>query len=190
MNQPPSTLQQHGSSSPCPVNAENEMSRVWVDAAAFQDEGLPMVCAKTGARADRMVCVQAAKAAGWTWWLLQYGPLPFQSARWLARRRITGWIPMAARPAARLKRIRYFSFLSLVAGTLAVIISMLISAPSLAQLAVVSLAVAITVAMVEPWWSVGAHLDPSADKVLLTRVHPRFRDAIQDVGSGTRGDRE
>jgi hypothetical protein len=163
----------------------HETTRVSVPVATFQAAALPMVCAKTGAVADRMVCVQATTTASWTWWLLLGGPLPLQAARWLVRRRITGWIPMAARPAARLRRIRCVSLLGLAVGILAVLVGMLTGWPGLARLAVAGWALAIAAAMAEPISSIGARLDPSTGEVLLTRVHPKFGAAVHGVVSGT-----
>ena len=82
---------------------------------------------------------------------------------------------MAARPAARLRRIRYVSLLGLALGVLAVLVGMLAGWPGLARLAVAGWAVAIAAAMAEPIWSIGARLDPSTGEVLLTRVHPKSR---------------
>jgi hypothetical protein len=166
-----------------------ETTHVSVPVVIFQ-AALPLVCAKTGAAADRMICVQATTTASWTWWLLPGGPLPLQAARWLFRQRINGWVPMAARPAARLRRIRCVSLLGLVLGVLAVLAGMLASWPGLARLAVAGWAVAIAAAMGEPIWSIGAHLDPSTGEVLLTRVHPKFVAAVHGVVAGTDGECE
>jgi len=69
---------------------------------------------------------------------------------------------------------------------LAALVGVLASSPGLARLGVAGWAVAITAALVEPIWSVGAHLAPSTGEVLLTRVHSTFRAAVQDVGAGPR----
>lgn len=168
----------------------HETTRVSVPVATLQAAALPMVCAKTGALADRMVCIQATTTASWTWWLLPGGPLPLQAAQWLVRRQITGWIPMAARPAARLRRIRCVSLLGLALGVLAVLVGMLAGWPGLARLAVAGWAVAIAAAIAEPIWSIGARLDPSTGEVLLTRVHPKFEAAVHGVVAGTGGECE
>jgi hypothetical protein len=168
----------------------HEMSRVSVPVAEFQAARLPMVCAKTGAAAVKMVYVHATAVADWTWWLLPCGPLALQAARWLARRRISGWIPMAARPAARLRQIRCLGLLSLAFGVVAALVGMLADRPGLARPALAGWVVAIAAAVVEPIWSVGAHLVPSKGEVILTRVHPGFLAAVRDVEAGTGGERE
>jgi hypothetical protein len=152
------------------------MAEVSVPLAAFQRQELPLVCAKTGRAADTMVAVPASSAPGWTWWLLPLGPVLFL-VRWFWRRQVTGWVPMCRSAAAQLERVRRLGCACLYVVVVSLFLGRLTSSPCLARLGVTALAAGVTAALLEPNWSVGARLDRSGDRVLLTRVHPAFRTA-------------
>jgi hypothetical protein len=158
------------------------MGQVSVPVAAFRDRQLPLVCVKTGREAERMVAVQAVFIPVWTWWLFLLGPLVLQLARWLLRRQVTGWVPMCRSAAHRLERVRRFGWASLLAGVVPVLLGGLAGWPDLARPGVVALAVGIVAELVSPLWSVGARLDRAGGRVVLTRVHPGFCEAVADGG--------
>ncbi len=156
------------------------MAKLVIPAATFHHGELPFVCVKTGHRADRIVAVPATRTPRWTWWLLLFGVLPFQLARWLMRRQTMGWVPMCRSAAARLQWIRLLSCASLPLGGLSVILGGLLGSPCLVHLGALALATAVGATLVEPVWSVRARLDPSGNRVLLSRVHPAFLAAVTE----------
>lgn len=159
------------------------MAEVSIPVAAFRRKELPLVCVKTGRGADRMVAVQASSASAWTLWLLPLGPVLFL-VRWLCRRQVTGWVPMSRSAAAQLERVRRLGCASLavVVVVVSLFVGGLANSPCLARLGVTALAAGVVAGLLEPIWSVGARLDRSGDRVLLTRVHPAFRAAVAAAG--------
>jgi hypothetical protein len=167
------------------------MGRVSIPIMAFRERKLPLVCAKTGRRADQMVAVQAVAIPLWTWWVLPFGPPLFLLVRWLMRRQVTGWLPMSRSAAARLRRVRRLGCASLLIGAASVLAEAVAGVPCLARVGLAALATAVAAGLFEPVWSVGARLDRSSDRVLLTRVHPAFCEAVAedgDLSSGWRPD--
>jgi hypothetical protein len=164
------------------------MAEVSIPVAAFRRQELPFVCVKTGRAADRMVAVHASSAPAWTWWLLPLGPVLFL-VRWLGRRQVTGWVPMCRSAAVRLERVRSLGCASLYVVVVSLFLGRVAGSPCLARLGVTALAAGVAAALLEPIWSVGARLDRSSDRVVLTRVHPAFRAAAANAGDRTDGRR-
>jgi hypothetical protein len=165
------------------------MAEVSIPVAAFQRQELPLVCVKTGRRADWMVAVQAATALAWNWWLLPLGPL-LLLVRWLWRRQVTGWIPMSRAAAAQLESVRRLGCASLLVAVVSVVLGRLAGSPCLARIGVAALATGAAAGLLEPIWSVGARLDRSGNWVLLTRVHPAFCAAAADADDLPGGHRD
>ncbi len=165
------------------------MGRVSIPIVAFRDRKLPLICAKTGRRADKMVAVQAVAMPLWTWWLLPFGPLLFLLVRWLLRRQVTGWLPMSRSAAARLQQVRRLACASLLVGIASVLLDEVAGVPCTARVGLAGLATAVAAGLLEPVWSVGARLDRSSDRILLTRVHTAFCEAVAKDGDLSTGRR-
>jgi hypothetical protein len=150
------------------------MSQFSIPVATFQEQRLPLVCARTGAPADVMVTVRASWTPAWTWWLLAGGVLPFLVARWLTRRQRAGWIPLCGPCASRVERVRQLAVGYLITGITLLLIGGLARSPCLASLAIAAIGLAALAALLEPAWIIGVRLDRSGERVILTRVHPWF----------------
>ena len=153
------------------------MARVWIPLGAAESGALPALCARTGEPTGRFLALPARARAGWTWWLLPLGVLPFLAARHFAKE-VTVLVPLSRRAAMRLERLRLGRLLALL-GTGTFAAAALISSRRDALLVGVAfLAGAALLRAAEAALSVRAMLDPSARAVLLTGVHPAFRDAV------------
>jgi hypothetical protein len=162
------------------------VGQISVPVAAFRDGELPPVCVKTGGRAQRMVAVQATRTPRWTWWLLPFGPLAFLLVRWLLRRQVTGWVPMSRSAARQLEGVRWLGWVSLLLAVVSAFLGDLVGSPQLARVGLVALATAVAAELAAPLWSVGARLDPSRMYVALTRVDPKFHEAVVRGGFAAR----
>jgi hypothetical protein len=153
------------------------MARTWIPLGAVESGALPAVCARSGRPADRFLAVTARARAGWTWWLLPLGVLPFLAARHFATR-ITVLIPISRQAAQRVERLRLAGLLALL---LAMASAMAAAVSDRRAPLLVALGLLVTAAgfmAMEATSLVRAQLDPSARGVLLTGVHPAFRDAV------------
>jgi hypothetical protein len=155
------------------------MVSAWVPLAAFQQRTLPFVCVKTGKLADGWVLVQALWTPPWTRWLLLFTPVPFQATYWILRIEVKGWLPMSARAAGRLRRVRYAAMAGLATGAVLLAGALCTGWTVLTWLALAAVAGAIMAGLLESLCSVGAYLDRSTGQVLLRRVHPAFRAAVR-----------
>lgn len=65
----------------------------WIE--RFEAGDYPMICARSGHPADKLVPVEAARRRGWPWVFSPTGPL-FWCARWVAgKARLWGQLPFA-----------------------------------------------------------------------------------------------
>jgi hypothetical protein len=55
---------------------------------------LPPVCAKTGEKADTCTLIEFTSTPDWTWILLLFGIFPFLIARYFAKEKVIGQVPM------------------------------------------------------------------------------------------------
>ncbi|HKE97408.1 MAG TPA: hypothetical protein VKG45_00530 [Actinomycetes bacterium] len=141
---------------------------------AFEREGLPAVCVKTGASAELLIPRRALHFPRWTWVLLPFGILPFLIARWFASRSVDGYLPFARAAFTRIRQAAIVRTVALVAGVLLVIAGPAAGSSALWWAGVGAWAVAAVAFALELAWSVGAFYLPEERRVLLTRVHERF----------------
>jgi hypothetical protein len=146
--------------------------------AAFERGTLPAICAKTGAAPDRDLVLRVRTLSGWTWLLLLLGVVPYLVVRYFLTREVEIALPFSARAARRLARARRSRLISLVAGGSLLMVGAATHQGAVLALSAASLAAALVACAVELALSVGGRLDRSARGILLTGVHPTFRDAV------------
>src|SRR5919197_3026182 len=153
------------------------MARVWLPLAATRPGSLPALCAKSGAPAERILAVPARARAGWTWWLLPLGVLPFLLARQFAPQ-VSVPVPLSERVGRRLDRLRLLWLISLLEAAGLAAAGLLAGRRDGLLAGHAFLAGAALARLLEAALSVRGTLDPSARGVLLSGVHPAFRDAV------------
>jgi hypothetical protein len=153
------------------------MARVWVPLVSAELRALPPLCAISGQPPDRLLQLPARARAGWTWWLLPLGVLPFLAARHFAPQ-VTVVVPVAARPGRRLQRLRLARLLALAEAIALAVAALVVQRRELLLAGIAFLGGAALVRVLEAACSVRATLDPSARGVLLSGVHPAFRDEV------------
>ena len=151
------------------------MARVWIPLAAAELHVLPEVCALTGRPASQPQAVPARARAGWTWWLLPLGVVPFLIARHFAPE-ITIQVPLAPPVVRRIERLRLACLLVLVEAVALATAALVVDRDDLLVAGIACLGVAGLVRALAVAFSVRATLDPSARGVLLSGVHATFRD--------------
>jgi len=151
------------------------MARVWIPFVAAELDALPAVCVRTGEPADRFLALSAKARAGWTWWLLPLGVLPFLVVRHFAHQ-VTVLVPLASGAGRRFERLRFAGQLALVAAAVLAGAGLLVGSRDVLLTGIAFLGTAGLVRTLEVTHSVRATLDPSAKGILLTGVHPAFRD--------------
>jgi hypothetical protein len=156
------------------------MARVWISLAAAELDALPDVCVLTGQPADRSLTLSARARAGWTWWLLPLGVVPFLAARHFAAELHIA-VPVAAGAGRWLDRLRLAGLVSLVQAIALATAALLLDRRDLLIAGLAFLLAAGLVRAVAASCSVRATLDRSAGGILLTGVHPAFRDAFDHV---------
>jgi hypothetical protein len=141
---------------------------------------LPPVCCKTGERTRLIVERKQRVIPPWTWVLLPFGVLPFVVvALLLTRRTVVVALPMSRRAARRLRTADRFGRLCLFFAVLTGLAAATGRSP-LPWLVPVALfvATALAYARAHMLW-VGVDLSyTTARLVHLTRVHPRFAEAV------------
>jgi len=156
------------------------MARVWIPFVAAELNALPAVCAKTGEPADRFLALPARARAGWTWWLLPLGVLPFLVVRHFAQE-VTVLVPLAPGAGRRFERLRFAGQLALAEAIVLAGAGLLGGSRDVLLAGITFLGAAGLVRTLEVAHSMRATLDPSAGGILLTGVHPVFRDEFESL---------
>jgi hypothetical protein len=154
------------------------MARTWVPLAAFEHRTLPAICAKTGAAPDRELLLRARSPSRWVWLLLLLGVVPYLLVRQFLTREVEIALLISERAARRLDRARLARQIALLEGLPLLVLWAGTGQGEVLALGAVCLAGALVAFAFELGWSVGARLDWSARGILLTCVHPAFRDAV------------
>jgi hypothetical protein len=71
------------------------MAHTTATVADLENGNLPMICAKTGEKADILAPVDFTSTPSWTWILILFGFFPWLIARYFAKERITGQVPLS-----------------------------------------------------------------------------------------------
>jgi hypothetical protein len=153
------------------------MARAWAPLSAASAGALPPLCARSGGATSRFRAVQAKARAGWTWWLLPLGVVPFLVVRHFALE-VTVLVPLSERIERRLDRLRVGGVIALLQAVLLIALGTLDAHRAALLLGVAFLLVALLFRATGAALSVRVQVDPSARAVLLTGVHPAFRDAV------------
>lgn len=156
------------------------MARAWIPLVAAEAGALPRVCAKTGEPTDRILAMPARARAGWTWWLLPIGVLPFLAARHFAQE-ATILLPLSEWVVQRLERLRLARLVALLEMVAFAGLGAIGARRDALLAGAAFLTVAVLLRSMETILTVRAQLDPSARGVLLTGVHPAFRDAVDGI---------
>ena len=153
------------------------MARASLPSSAAESGALPPICARTGQPADCLLAVRAKARAGWTWWLLVLGVLPFLVARYLAQE-VTIQVPCTERVVHQLEHLHLARLLALLGMVAFAGFGLVTGCRPAAFAAIAFLGTAALLGAVQAARSVRARLDPSARTVVLSGVHPSFRDAV------------
>jgi hypothetical protein len=86
----------------------------------------------------------------------------------------------------QLEGVRWLGWVSLLLAVVSAFLGDLVGSPQLARVGLVALATAVAAELAAPLWSVGARLDPSRMYVALTRVDPKFHEAVVRGGFAAR----
>jgi len=156
------------------------MARVWIPIVTAELDALPAVCARTGEPADRFLALSARARAGWTWWLLPLGVLPFLVVRHFAPE-VTVLVPLASGAGRRFERLRFAGQLALVEAIVLAGAGLLGGSRDVLLAGFTFLGAAGLVRTLEVAHSVRATLDLSARGILLIGVHPVFRDEFNSL---------
>jgi hypothetical protein len=156
------------------------MARVWIPIVSAELDALPAVCVKTGEPADRFLALSARARAGWTWWLLPLGVLPFLVVRHFAPE-VTVLVPLASGAGRRFERLRFAGLLALAEAVVLAGAGLLGGSRDVLLAGVTFLGAAGLVRTLEVAHSVRATLDLSARGILLSGVHPVFRDEFDGL---------
>jgi hypothetical protein len=156
------------------------MARVWISLSAAELDAMPQVCVVTGRTADRSLTLLARARAGWTWWLLLLGVVPFLVARlFAAEMRIL--VPVADGAGRRLDQLRLAYLVALVEAVALAAAAFLLNRRDVLVASGAFLLAAGLVRALTAACSVRATLDLSAGGILLTGVHRAFRDEFNRV---------
>lgn len=152
------------------------MAHVAISYEAFANGNLPPVCCKTGEPTDILVNIRFSYAPSWTWILFFFGILPWVLARVFASVRVEGDLPFSAEAERRLVLSRRTAIVAMV--LLIPFAALAFSGPAGAVLIIADVAVAAVAYALNFVWSPGIIPDDH-HAVELTRVHPRFVDAVR-----------
>jgi hypothetical protein len=134
---------------------------------------LPPVCAKTGEAADVYTEMEFTSTPDWTWILLLFGIFPFLIARYFAKNRVIGLVPMST---VALRRARWstwavWGFLAL--GTALFVLAIPAESDVRAQLGL-GMFVGAVVFLILVWLFVWPRGRLSGDWVEMSFVDERF----------------
>jgi hypothetical protein len=139
---------------------------------------LPLICAKTGDRAEGFVPIEFSSTPGWTWILLLFGIIPFLIARAFSTVRVVGHVPMSDVARRRTRAFNWasigFLLLGLVVLAIGVATSTAVVLTGVAMVVATALFVAIGLPFVLPFGQV------EGDWVQLSFVDRRFARALDD----------
>jgi hypothetical protein len=168
------------------MNAGNTEVTIW--ASQMRPGGLPAVCVKTGAPADRWVRRKYSTAPQWTQVLLVLGVLvigilPYIVVRAIVSVRATGQLPFAGAVATRLRLFSIGGILAFVASVVVFIAGIAANSGAVTVLGVLLFVVAIALLIAAGTISPRAVVskDPAMPNdriVVLRRVHPNFAAAV------------
>ena len=119
------------------------MARAWAPLSAASAGALPPLCARSGGATSRFRAVQAKARAGWTWWLLPLGVVPFLVVRHFALE-VTVLVPLSERIERRLDRLRVGGVIALLQAVLLIALGTLDAHRAALLLGVAFLLVAMT----------------------------------------------
>jgi len=161
------------------------VARIGVRWESFEQGTLPSVCCKTGEPTDTVVRFDFSRAPSWTWILFFFGIVPFIIARIFASTRYEGALPFTGAAADRLVLTRRVTIGAMIA--IAPLFFLAFAWQSFGfAVVVLDLVIAAVAAALNWYWSPGFYVfDPAG--LELTRVHPRFVEAVRGRGSPKNG---
>jgi hypothetical protein len=150
---------------------------VQVSATVSTPVALPAICVKTGLPTEDVAAVRGSASPQWTGVMIFFGFLAWVIALFMTGRRYALVVPLREDVFRRHRALGRASVVQVVVGLLVGVAMALSDSP----VAVGFLAVAVggvVLGLVNEWVnSFGVRLSPDG-ALVLTRVHPRFRDAV------------
>jgi hypothetical protein len=169
------------------MNGGQDEVTIW--ASQMQPGGLPAICVRTGAPADRWMRRRFATAPAWTYLLLVLGVfivgvLPFLIVRAAVSVKATGQLPFARSVAVQLQAFSIVGLMSLMSGVILFVAGAVANSGAVSIVGVilfiVGLALLFVVAARWPRALVRKLPDAPNDRVVvLRRVHPNFAEAVR-----------
>lgn len=139
---------------------------------------LPAICAKTGVPCDVFVKDRMKVVPRWVPPLAVLLIVPYFVGRAYASRNIDAQLPIAPARQERIRRLVRLAWIALVVAAAGLAASLFgAGAVSLIALLVGLVGYVVIVYVGDQMW-VGARPGPTADVVILTRVHPEFARAL------------
>jgi hypothetical protein len=148
---------------------------------------LPRVCVKTGTPTADVLTIRGSAAPAWSWFMIVFGFLPWLFASVASSKPYALEVPMHAAVWRRHRQTRRAAWILFVAGVLLTIVATVQGAANSAFLLFPSLLGMAVYAGNEWLNTVGVQLTRDGG-LLLTRVHPGFKQALNDSRSGVHTD--
>ena len=156
--------------------------KTWVSREDLYTGDLPAVCVVTGEDADGRVSFKFNCLPDWTWILLLFGVFPFLIATLFATEVVRGEVPVRREIVERYHRRKRLSLIAAVVGVVLLALAMGLSQAWLAWTGVAALVVGIVVGTVASLGFIDGHPDRTGLWVKLSRVHPKFVEALEARG--------
>lgn len=153
------------------------VSSVRVSTTVSMPTSLPAVCVKTGVPTDDVAAVRGSASPQWTGVMILFGFLAWVVALFMTGRRYALVVPLRQDVFRRHRDLGSASVATVVAGLLLGLVSASSDSPYAVWFLVLAVC-GVVLGLVNEWVnSFGVRLTREG-ALVLTRVHPRFRDAV------------
>ena len=152
--------------------------------SSFRLVPLPRVCVKTGTPTADVLTIRGSAAPGWSWFMIVFGFLPWLVANLATSKRYVIEVPMRAVVWKRHRALRRAALYLFVTGVAFAIIATTQGWQNSAILLIPAFAGLALYAGNEWSNTIGVYLTRDGG-LLLTRVHPGFKQALINSGSAT-----
>lgn len=150
---------------------------------------LPQVCVKTGTPTVDVLTIKGTAAPGWSWFMIVFGFLPWLFASVASSKPYEIRVPMQSAVWGRHRTIRRYALLLFATGLVLAVVATVQGRDNSAILLFPSFLALVGYAVNEWVNTVGVHLTKDGG-LRLSRVHPRFAQAVIDSRRAAASDRQ